>query len=225
MKNQLLSVFDFRFNRATLLKPSVIALIAANLFPVFGVIFLGWEVFLILLLFWMENLVIGLYTILKMAFASPDNVKGSAKASIIPFFCIHYGIFTLVHGVFVFVLFGENLTGEYSLDIVSTWQAALSYQVAWGGLVLLVSHGVSFFHNYIGAGEYKKSELKTLMIQPYGRVIILHLTIIFGGFLVMLFGSPVAGLMLLIILKTFIDIRSHLREHAKYGVQKPAIVN
>jgi hypothetical protein len=49
----------------------------------------------------------------------------------------------------------------------------------------------------------------------------LHLTIIFGGFLMMLLGSPVVGLLFLIVLKTAIDLRAHLREHAKYNAQKP----
>jgi hypothetical protein len=41
----------------------------------------------------------------------------------------------------------------------------------------------------------------------------MHLTVLFGGFLVMLLGSPVIGLLLLVFLKTFIDITAHLRQH------------
>ena len=41
-------------------KPSsIIALIAVNLFPVFGVLFMGWDVFPIMILFWSENVIIG----------------------------------------------------------------------------------------------------------------------------------------------------------------------
>jgi hypothetical protein len=80
-------------------------------------------------------------------------------------------------------------------------------------LALMVSHAVSFAINYIGNGEYKKTDAVLLMLQPYGRVVIMHIAILFGGFLVMLLGSPVIGLILLLLLKTFIDITSHLRQH------------
>jgi hypothetical protein len=214
MKQKFWRSFDFRFNKTSLLRVSVLALLAANLFPLAGVIFLGWDVFPLMVLFWMENLVIGIYTVFKMLLIPHNNANWAAKLSIIPFFCVHYGIFTLVHGIFVFVLFGGYLTGVSSpIDPAEAWQRVWDYQLVWGGLILLISHGVSLFRNYIGAGEYKQSKLNQVMGQPYGRVIILHVTILFGGFLMMILGSPVIGLILLIVLKTVIDIRAHLREH------------
>jgi len=48
----------------------VIALLAANVIPLFGVLFLDWDAFSIVLLYWSENLVIGFYNILKIAFAA-----------------------------------------------------------------------------------------------------------------------------------------------------------
>jgi hypothetical protein len=53
--------------------PSIIFLSIANLFPIYGVLFLGWEVFIILFLFWMENLIIGFFNILRMLLLSPEN--------------------------------------------------------------------------------------------------------------------------------------------------------
>ncbi len=221
MKNRFLRSFDFRFGRANLLKPSVLALLVANVYPVIGVILFGWDAFFLLILFWMENLVIGFYTVLKMLLISRDKASWTAKFPIVAFFCVHYGIFTLVHGVFVFFLFsGYMMDGPASLEEVITRQKLI--ELGWGGLALLISHGVSLFYNYLGKGEYKRTSLKDVMEQPYGRVVILHLTIIFGGFLIMLLGSPVVGLLFLIVLKTSIDIRAHLREHAKYPVHKPA---
>ncbi len=225
MNNRFLRSFDFRFGRTSILKPSVLALLVANLFPFVGVIFLGWDVFALLVLFWMENLVIGFYTVIKMLLISSNNASRAAKLSLIPFFCLHYGIFTLVHGIFVFVFFGGYLiSGSSSLDAVSVWQKVMEYQLGWGGLALLISHGVSLFHNYIGMGEYRQSNLKDIMQQPYSRVVILHLTIIFGGFLMMMLDSPASGLIFLIILKIVIDIRAHLREHDKYLAQRAVTI-
>lgn len=45
--------------------------------------------------------------------------------------------------------------------------------------------------------------------------LILHLTIVLGGFIMMLLGSPQVVLVLFVVLKVVIDVQSHLREHAK----------
>jgi len=43
------------------------------------------------------------------------------------------------------------------------------------------------------------------MAEPYGRIIVLHLTIIFGAVLVALAGEPAAGIALLAVLKTIYE--------------------
>ena len=214
MKIRLLRSFDFRFKRASLLQPSVLALCAANLYPLVGVLFLGWNAFYLLLLFWMENIVIGFYTVIKMLLVPRAKSSLAAKLGAISFFCIHYGMFTLVHGIFVLVVFGAGLGGEGTGIL---WQRIVSYQLPWAALALFISHGVSLFQNYINLGEYKQSNLNDVMQQPYIRVVILHLTIIFGGFFVAILGSPVIGLVILIILKIALDLRAHLQEHDKYA--------
>jgi hypothetical protein len=55
------------------------------------------------------------------------------------------------------------------------------------------------------------------MMQPYGRVVVLHLAILGGGFLVMLMGMPVAGLVLLIVLKIGLDVLAHAKQHVLGG--------
>src|SRR5687767_8576128 len=77
-------------------------LIAANVVPLVGVLFWGWDVFPLLLLFWVENVVIGALNVLKMLLADPEDAAlWAGKLFMVPFFCVHYGIFTSVHGAFV----------------------------------------------------------------------------------------------------------------------------
>jgi hypothetical protein len=205
-------LIDIDIKPSDLKKLSVVTLIIANMVPIIGVLFLDWEVFPILLLFWMENVIVGVFNVLKMLMVSANNIaQQAAKFSTILFFCVHYGMFTLVHGVFVWVIFG--LQDNSSLDFTNLFQSIRASQLIWGILALLISHGVSFATNYVGRGEYKQTTLNTLMMQPYGRVIVLHLTILFGGFTVMALGSPVFGLLLLIILKLGIDIVAHMKQH------------
>ncbi|MBI4287679.1 MAG: hypothetical protein HY671_04520 [Chloroflexi bacterium] len=90
------------FKPSDLKKPTVIILIIANLLPIYGVLFLGWEVFPLLLLFWTENIMIGVFNILKIAICSPASpVKWIAKIFVIPFFTFHYAVFMLVHGILI----------------------------------------------------------------------------------------------------------------------------
>lgn len=203
-------------------KVSVIILILMNLYPIFGVLFMGWQVFAVLFLFWTENVIIGVLNVIKMILASPDDKFGwASKIFMIPFFCCHYGMFTLVHGIFIFVLFGGYFD---KFDAITNFSDALrvlfTSDLAWAVLALAASHIVSLITNYIGKGEYKTSSLGLLMGQPYGRVVIMHLTIIFGGFLLSIFGSPAAGMVLLILLKTFIDLKAHVSQHSFIDISK-----
>jgi hypothetical protein len=211
---------------AALRRPSVVALLVANLVPLYGVFVLGWEVFPLILLFWLENVIVGVLNVLKMICARPDDRSWwIGKLFFVPFFAVHYGMFTLVHGIFVFTLFGSgagNMPAS-NLDPSAVLHTIMSSGVVWAALALLASHGFSFVTNYLGAGEYRNADLKVLMGQPYARVVVLHLTIIFGGFVMMALGSPRAGLVLLVALKVAMDLRAHLRERDKLGTAVPAV--
>ena len=50
-----LEAFDARYLRM----PSTLALIAANLVPVYGVLFWGWDLFGLMVLYWVETAIIG----------------------------------------------------------------------------------------------------------------------------------------------------------------------
>ena len=205
-------------------RPSVIVLIAANMVPLYGAIFLGWQVFPIIFLYWIENVITGVMNVIKMALVSSDQPHLKvAKTGTIIFFCIHYGMFTLVHGIFVFAVFGSFITPIPPLTEESSILARIGgLDLLWGVVPLLISHTYSLIANYIGLGEYRTTSLSTLMTQPYERVVILHLVIIFGGILVSFLGAPVAGLVLLIVLKTAFDVRAHLKQHARTQ-QSPAV--
>ena len=175
------------------LRPSVAVLVLANLVPVFGVLFLSWEVFPLLLLFWLENVIVGVFNVLKMLLAGAGGFVGlAAKLFIIPFFCVHYGMFTMVHGMFVLAMFGGGMPGNGSpVDGLERVQQVIAeMHLGWAVLGLFVSHGFSFVANYLGRGEFQRANVQQLMMQPYGRVVVLHITILFGGFLMMALHSP-----------------------------------
>lgn len=218
---------------------SLIALIAANVLPIIGVVHWGWDVFEIVVLYWFENLVIGAINILKILSSCPQaddkdaagnplpdylqssNDSGLAKhvskLFLIPFFTVHYGGFCFVHGVFVFAMLGsKNAAGEDPVRKMGDWFGGfMESDIKWFAYAIIASHLFSFFHNYIWKGEFRKVMPAELMHSPYGRIVVLHLAIIGGGFAVHSLGSPVGLLILLIIGKIVIDASLHVRAHKK----------
>jgi hypothetical protein len=202
---------------------AVVALIVANAIPLVGVLFLGWNVWTILTIYWLENGVVGVFNVLKMAKAAGPEPTGraatlyngrpvantaAAKATLIPFFLVHYGIFWVVHGIFVLTLPQFQAFGGESAGLRND---PLAVAIVLIGMV--ISHGVSYRYNYIGRGEYLRTSVSAQMSAPYGRLIVLHLTIIVGGLAIAMTGAPSAAVLILVLLKTALDLGLHLNEH------------
>jgi hypothetical protein len=205
-------------------------LVAANLVPLAGVAALGWRVYDVMLIYWLENGVVGAFTLLRMATAGRAPL---AVLAVGPFFTVHYGMFWLVHGVFVVSLFGPaGPFGEpvpaagpgpvlpFALPIVG--EIPLVPGAGWAIAALVLSHGVSFVQNWLLGGERDGVGPGALMPRPYGRVVVLHLTLIAGGFFVMALGAPLLALVLMVALKIGVDAAAHLRSHAAARGAPPA---
>ncbi len=177
-------------------------LVLANFVPLFGALFWGWSILEIVAVYWAENLVIGGFTLLRILAARPhDAIRGHFIGNLFTgaFFTVHYGIFCLVHGVFVFSLLGDGKTGK----------AVFQGGFLWALLALVLSHGVSFVRGYLLAGDWRGTTAQTQMFAPYPRIVVLHLTILLGAFAVQALGSPVWMLVILVVGKTLLDLALH----------------
>ncbi|MEM1115963.1 MAG: DUF6498-containing protein [Bacteroidota bacterium] len=190
---------------------SAVSLVIANLVPLVGVVFLDWSLFGIMWIYWAESAVIGVFAILRMLTAGRDGwVAALLRLPMAGFFVAHYGFFWLIHGVFVYALFGEGR--RFLLDGATIPEVLHGVPVE--GLVpLVLSHGLSFVMNYLLGGERLVAESAVEMGKPYGRVIVLHVVIIVGGVLLMSLGATVGFLILFIALKTAVDLGVHLKGH------------
>jgi hypothetical protein len=217
-------------------RASAWALVAANVLPLIGVLLLDWNTFEIVALYWVENVIIGAINVLKMVTCNPnpDEVDWSAltgtesrrgvgdlphqgaKVFLVPFFMLHYGIFCLVHGVFVFTMFGPESFGFGAFDVGRDFTAIRGDRYLVLAVAALAgSHLYSFFRNYLGRGEYRRTVVIVQMFQPYARVVVLHVAILFGAFVVVFLGSNIGVLVILIIGKTVLDLTLHLRERER----------
>ena len=216
---------------------SIAALVVSNLVPLYGVLFRGWSLHLVLIMYWIESGIIGAYNVPKIAMARGSG-EGSGRATftvndrpaetlsrvlLVPFFVFHYGLFWLVHGVFVFLLPVFAGMGTLMFDGDQNLGPFGSVQfggidpraVLIGAVALALSHGVSFVVNYLGAREYLTVSPAAQMFSVYGRVFVLHATILGGAFLVGWLGTPLAALAILVTGKIILDIAFHLREHRR----------
>ena len=74
----------------------MLALVAANLVPLAGALFLGWDLAAIMLLYWAESAIIGFFNLCKMLV-----IGGWGAAFIGVFFIVHFGGFLAGHFIFI----------------------------------------------------------------------------------------------------------------------------
>ena len=275
--------------RRTATSRSALLLLVANAIPLVGVAFFDWSLLTILVLYWLENGIVGFWNVPRIVMAqgsviptpasvmppgapmqaaspipqgppppsgtplAPDGpplppgtagmaamgsamsrLAGVGRAALALFFIVHYGIFWSVHGVFVFALpaFGDGFGmgsgtpafggGFGAGGGTSAFGELEPSYVALAAVALFISHGASFLFNYIGRGEYRTASPAGQMASAYGRVVVLHITIIVGSLVVAFLGAPIGALLILVVLKTAFDLGLHLRQHRNSGPRLPA---
>ena len=202
----------------------VFSLILINLVIAVFAILRDWSLYEMLSLFWIENLIIGAFNILKMAMGKMDlGVKqkdaqlplGCLRIFLIPFFIIHYFIFCLVHGVFIYRLFGPEAM-EGSVPIFKLIPLPETGIMDWAILGLIISHLISFIVNFIGKKEYKQTTVPQLMFGPYKRIVLIHVFIIACGFLMIQVGGKSFWFMILFFAgKLILDLLQHQWSHKR----------
>ena len=192
----------------SLSSPTTLVLIIVNLIPVAGSVFLGWKLADVMVLYWAESAVIGFFNICKII-----TIGRWAALFAAPFFAGHFGGFMVVHFLFIYTIFiempqnGGTSGGELA-------EVALLFTSLWPALAaLFVSHGFSFFANFLGRHEYRGRTVNDQMSEPYSRIIFMHLVLILGGGLTMALGNAVPVLLIMIALKVFFDVKAHLKQH------------
>ncbi len=180
---------------------SKFTLIASNFIPLLGVLFWGWSVFSILVLYWLESVIIGFFNIFKIML-SQGTLKNRLFSSL--FFIFHYGAFSTVHFIAINSLFkNQNLTPD-----------SIGFTYALAVLGFTISHLVSFIQNSIIKGEQRFISTSKQISIPYQRVMIMHVVVILGALGVDMLGSPLIALIILIAVKTIIDLKAHEKEHS-----------
>lgn len=213
--------------------------VLGNLVPLATVLFFQWGALDVVFLFWLENGVIGLFNVFKMALARPeiqtmgDIFRGfggkrheerlsrlpeevrrrwetlpaahlliGVKCFLVPFFVVHYGLFMTVHLMFIVFL----LAGRPGSDPLEALPSLATVEMALALAIFAAEHGYLFYRDFWKGGEYKQANPLTLMFSPYPRLVVMHLAILFGGFLFVFFSLPQTMAVALVVLKVALEL-------------------
>jgi hypothetical protein len=188
------------------LTASSLMLIVANLVPVAGAVFFGWRLSDVMVIYWAESAVVGLFNLCKIIVIGR---WGALLAG--PFFLGHFGGFMVVHFLFIYTIFIEGFSGDGPSGELND-VFSLFFDLWPALLALFISHGYSFFINFMGRKEYVGRTVNKQMGEPYTRIMFMHFVLIFGGGMTLVLGEPTVVLLVVIALKILIDIKAHLKQ-------------
>ncbi|MBI5858487.1 MAG: hypothetical protein HZB42_12680 [Sphingobacteriales bacterium] len=191
-------------------------LIAANLLPVVGVFAWDWSPKEVFLVYCLETILLGIFTLVKIRIVTAVRKKdtwysngGSSKQSglfFMFFFLMHYGIFV---GVQMGIFFGVSGIGK------GTNITAFNFFFKWPELISndsLIMLGVFVFcylfkmlYDFVFSGQYRTISMMRLMFQPYGRVFIQQITVILGS-MFLSFGAGKIFILIFAFVKIFFEV-------------------
>lgn len=211
----------------------VVVLLVSNLIPLIGVLYWGWDTFVLLMLYWLETVVIAFWTLFRILIAA-DVAKTFVgevfgRLYIFIFFLIHSGGFMAGHFIFLWAFYGSGWITKLQFN-PEFWQLGL--REFWDKMVLANGLLIPLIISFVGRGigfvaEMVKQPLWTRLVAEdqytpngslvgalYVRIVIMHLVIIGGAALAQKYGA-LAPLVLLIVAKTVVDLVLFVRVDLK----------
>lgn len=203
------------FWRNALRDPLTWMALAVDFVPVFMVLFFGWRAEALVLLYWSENVVIGVAAAIRIIWSSLYLKTAGIFLALflVPFFCLHYGMFCFGHGVFVFS-FANNPElgmGNTAPSLFKLFQMVELVRVAIPGMTIVLAlitvyQAIAIARDY-GSWDNQHRRLPfEEMLAPYGRIVTLHIAIIGAGVLLIALGNPMSGVLVLILIRMVVSI-------------------
>lgn len=195
----------------------IATVLISNAIPLLGVLHFGWSATNVLVLYWLENLLVAVFTCLRIAahcrltrrrghwrkdqLAASPGEMGKQPVLLRDYALIAF-VFTLAHGIFVAAI-ALILTSRHA--DAPMWRFAFG-SFRQGALILFGALAIDFCIDLRGLRSRSFAWIKGYTQQRMGRVLILHLAILFGMFAMAATNSPFSVLYALIGLKTLWDL-------------------
>jgi hypothetical protein len=186
--------------------------IASALVVAAGVLAFDWPAFTVVGLYWLENVVIGAFTVARMAAAGwlAGGASFGAMLFLMAFFSVHYGLFCFAHGVFVVGLlgggFGAPMPGLPN-PLVQIAARLMAEPLGWVAVAVVIVFVASDFLRWLAEARQRPPQGNELMFAPYRRIVVLHVALLGGAVLMAFFRLPQATVLVLVALKLAFDLR------------------
>jgi hypothetical protein len=179
-----------------------------------GIVFLGWPTFTVLAFYWLENVIIGGFTAIRMLVAGARTGRHAESLATTVFFSVHYGLFCLVHGVFVATLFGgiRSLAGVADPVLLMIGRVAGDRIGIVVVIAMVVAAALDAWRALARLDVDDPKAIRHIMSEPYGRIVVLHVVLIAGGALMLALRLPSLAALLLVAFKLVYDLRPLQRE-------------
>jgi hypothetical protein len=197
----------------------LVSLLAVIAVPLVGWFAEDWSGGTTLAVYWFETVAMCLFILARMVlhrcwtprrghfqYVAPSGVRrGSQTSSFVTGFAISSLAFCMAHGVFLgTILFLLDHNGGRALADVS-WRS-----VAFGCLTVFAFLAVGFFADLLSLRRWSFWQIEQTARRGLGRVVVVHLTIVFGLIGVAVTGAPDALFGVFVVLKSLFALGTAL---------------
>src|SRR5688572_13652802 len=204
-------------------------LITANLVPVYGVLFLGWNAREVFIVYCFETIIIGFFTLLKLAITGiirktdiweyQGNITKKPFWLFMLFFLVHYGMFVAIQMSLFFAFSGIGKDNDISIfNFFNRWPEIITNETYIMLGVFIVSYAFRNITEFILSGEYRTASLRYLMFQPYGRIFIQQFIVLMGSIFLGFGGGKIFIIIfacIKIVFEIFVDYEGIIKRVAK----------
>jgi len=189
------------------------AAIASAAVMAVGIAVFDWPAITVLALYWLENVIIGVFTVLRVLVAGALTRRYVAALFTAAFFGAHYGAFCFGHGLVVATLFGGDAAGGDPRDEILL-MVGRAVGDRTGLLVVAAMVAAAAVDSWRILKSITPDDVEPVdkaLGSPYDRIIVLHVVLIGGGMLMLLLKLPAAAALLLVAIKLAYDLRQWRR--------------
>jgi hypothetical protein len=208
-----------------------VALIVANVIPVIGVVLLGWRAFPVALWYFLELAIAGLFDLARLIRCEGDELEleqdpdrspyattPSRLSAVISFLLVGTAAVAFLGVGVVAVFTGTEADAAASLWAFLSAESIAIWQVPVYIVLLIVAQERAYMRDFIGRELYLRTSMQDVVVDFSGRFAFL-----FGVLMIVVFlldrgvpddRSPLAGVIVLMALKTITDVwRLRRRRH------------
>lgn len=183
--------------------------ICAALVPLAGTLLLGWSIYEVMMVYWLEGLILGLFVLARLYIQPPWRIGSMlARLHVMLFFLSFLLSFAATHLMVIMILFHPAGPEEFEFpedpDEIVGW-----FKQGWlllPALFLLIPQCWQFLRNWLLQRGWEETSSLRLALGLFSRLLITHAGVILAAVLVVHYHAPILMVPVLIAAKLALDL-------------------